>query len=51
MFPCIYASSTRFVAELAAYRAIRDIEGESGERIDEYLDDYSVRYRNMVERR
>ena len=27
MFPCIYASSTRSVAELAAHRAIRDIEG------------------------
>ena len=49
MFPCIYASSTRSVAELAAHRAIRDIEGESVERFDEYLDHDSVRYRNMVE--
>ena len=30
MFPCLYASSTRSVAELAAHRAIRDIEGEKG---------------------
>jgi amidophosphoribosyltransferase len=49
MFPCIYASSTRSVAELAAHRAIRDIEGESVEGVDDYLDHHSVRYRNMVE--
>ena len=49
MFPCIYASSTRSVSELAAHRAIRDIEGESASRIDEYLDHHSLRYRNMVE--
>ncbi len=49
MFPCIYASSTRSVSELAAHRAIRDIEGETTERFDDYLDHHSVRYRNMVE--
>ena len=49
MFPCIYASSTRSVSELAAHRAIRDIEGKTSERFDDYLDHHSVRYRNMVE--
>jgi len=49
MFPCIYASSTRSVSELAAHRAIRDIEGRVVERLDDYLDHDSVQYRNMVE--
>ena len=30
MFPCRYASSTRTVAELAAHRAIRALEGGKG---------------------
>jgi amidophosphoribosyltransferase len=49
MFPCIYASSTRSVAELAAHRAIRDLEGDHERYLEEYLDHHSKRYRNMVE--
>jgi len=49
MFPCRFASSTRSVDELAARRAIRAIEGETAERVEEYLDHGSAPYRNMVE--
>jgi amidophosphoribosyltransferase len=49
MFPCRFAFSTRSVAELAARRAIRAIEGETAERLEEYLDHGSAPYRNMVE--
>ena len=44
MFPCRYASSTRSVAELAAHRAIRDLEGGKGEQTEEYLDHHSKKY-------
>jgi len=49
MFPCIYASSTRSVDELAARRAIRALEGETTGNFEEYLDHRTARYRNMVE--
>ncbi|EKD22269.1 MAG: Glutamine phosphoribosylpyrophosphate amidotransferase [uncultured bacterium] len=49
MFPCIYASSTRSVAELAAHRAIRDLERGKEKYPEEYLDHRSKRYQNMVE--
>jgi amidophosphoribosyltransferase len=49
MFPCRYASSTRTTAELASHRAIRALEGEKIECIDDYLDDTSERYRRMIE--
>jgi len=49
MFPCIYASSTRSVGELAAHRAIHDLEGESDKYLDEYLYHGSKRYAKMVE--
>jgi amidophosphoribosyltransferase len=49
MFPCIYASSTRSVSELAAHRAIRDLEGGKEKTPQEYLDHRSKRYQNMVE--
>jgi amidophosphoribosyltransferase len=49
MFPCIYASSTRSVGELAAHRAIHELEGGSEKYLDEYLDHRSKRYANMVE--
>jgi amidophosphoribosyltransferase len=49
MFPCRYASSTRTTAELASHRAIRALDGESMEHIDEYLDHASERYRRMIE--
>ncbi len=49
MFPCRFSSSTRTTAELASHRAIRALEGETMEHIDEYLDHHSERYRRMVE--
>lgn len=49
MFPCRYASSTRSVAELAAHRAIRALDGETTENFEEYLDHRTARYRSMVE--
>jgi amidophosphoribosyltransferase len=49
MFPCIYASSTRSITELAAHRAIRDIEGKTLNGYDNYLDPDSIQYRKMVE--
>lgn len=49
MFPCRFASSTRTRAELASHRAIRALEGDSMEHIDEYLDHSSERYRMMLE--
>ena len=49
MFPCRYASSTRTIAELASHRAIRALESEKMEPIDEYLDHGSKRYRMMIE--
>ncbi|MBU2053665.1 MAG: amidophosphoribosyltransferase [Proteobacteria bacterium] len=49
MFPCRYASSTRSVAELAAHRAIRALDGETTGNFEEYLDHRTARYRSMVE--
>jgi amidophosphoribosyltransferase len=49
MFPCRFASSTRTTAELASHRAIRALEGEKTECIDDYLDHTSERYRSMIE--
>jgi amidophosphoribosyltransferase len=49
MFPCRFASSTRTIAELASHRAIRALEGEKTECIDDYLDHTSERYRRMIE--
>ncbi len=49
MFPCIYASATRSIEELAAHRAICDIEGKTLKRYDDYLDHDSIQYRKMVE--
>jgi amidophosphoribosyltransferase len=49
MYPCKYAFSTRSISELASRRAIRAIEGEDSEHIEDYLDHRSEKYRNMVE--
>ena len=49
MFPCIYNLSTRSLDELAARRAIRDMEGEDPEDISPYLDPSSGKYAKMVE--
>ncbi len=49
MFPCRFASSTRTVSELAAHRAIRDLEGGDRGNGEEYLDHHSRKYAAMVE--
>lgn len=49
MFPCRFNLSTRSIHELAARRAIRDIEGHELENIGEYLNADSEKYRKMVE--
>jgi amidophosphoribosyltransferase len=49
MFHCKFALSTRSIDELAARRAIRDLEGGHTDHIAPYLDDTSEQYRRMVE--
>ncbi|MBU8922566.1 MAG: amidophosphoribosyltransferase [Bacteroidales bacterium] len=49
MFPCRFNLSTREIDELAARRAIRDIEGKDIEDISEYLDHTTEKYAKMIE--
>jgi amidophosphoribosyltransferase len=49
MFPCIYNLSTRSVDELAARRAIRDMEGNDPQDVSSYLDPSTEQYRKMVD--
>ncbi len=49
MFPCPYMLSTRSVEELAARRAIRDLEGGKVDDVSAYLDEDSEEYANMIE--
>jgi amidophosphoribosyltransferase len=49
MFPCRFNLSTRSIAELAARRAIRSLEGHDPEDVSEYLDHRSDKYGRMVE--
>ena len=49
MFPCKFNYSTRSIDELAARRAIRDIEGRDTKDIRPYLDEKSGKYKKMVE--
>ncbi|MFA7683995.1 MAG: amidophosphoribosyltransferase [Syntrophales bacterium] len=49
LFPCKYGSSTRAIDELAARRAIRNIEGKDIDDISPYLDPNSLKYQEMVE--
>lgn len=48
MFPCKFNYSTRSIHELAARRAIRDIEGEDIKEVASYLDESSPKYKRMV---
>lgn len=48
MFPCKYNFSTRSKEELAAHRAIRNIEKRDLEDISEYLNEDSDKYKKMV---
>ena len=49
MFPCPYMLSTRSLDELAARRAIRDLEGGKVEDVSAYLDESTDEYANMIE--
>jgi amidophosphoribosyltransferase len=48
MFPCRFNLSTRSIKELAARKAIRDIEGHDLKDVSEYLDHKSEKYKQMV---
>ena len=48
MFPCRFNLSTRSISELAARKAIRDIEGHDLEDVSEYIDHNSEKYKQMV---
>jgi len=49
MFPCRFNLSTRSIGELAARRAIRALEEHDLERVSEYIDPNSEKYKKMVE--
>jgi amidophosphoribosyltransferase len=49
MFPCRFCLSTRSIHELAARRAIRDLEGHDVEDISEYLDTTNEKFQNMID--
>jgi len=49
MYPCAFCLSTRSIDELAARRAIRDIEGEDIDDVSEYVDWRSDKYKAMIE--
>jgi amidophosphoribosyltransferase len=49
MFPCRFNLSTRSARELAARRAIRNIEGSDVEDVSEYINHNSEKYKKMVE--
>lgn len=49
MFPCRFNMSTRSIHELAARKAIRELEGHDLEDVSEYIDRNSEKYKKMVE--
>jgi amidophosphoribosyltransferase len=49
MFPCRFNLSTRDIDELAARRAIRDLEGHNIDDVSEYIDHTSDKYRSMID--
>jgi amidophosphoribosyltransferase len=49
MFPCKFNYSTRSIHELAARRAIKDIEGKDIKDVSQYINEDSVKYKKMVE--
>ena len=49
MFPCRFNLSTRSIHELAARKAIRDLEGHDLENVSDYIDHRSEKYKRMVE--
>ncbi|MBU2102964.1 MAG: amidophosphoribosyltransferase [Candidatus Omnitrophota bacterium] len=49
LFPCKFCLSTRSIHELAARRAIKALEGQDREDIQEYINHNSLHYKKMVE--
>jgi len=49
MFPCRFNLSTRSAHELAARKAIRELEGSNIENVTEYTDRKTEKYKKMVE--
>lgn len=49
MYPCKFCLSTRTLSELAARRAIKDIEGKDIEDVGEYIDYRTRKYQMMVD--
>lgn len=49
MHPCRFCLSTRSIDELAARKAIKDIEGKDIEDVSEYIDCTTEKYKAMVE--
>jgi amidophosphoribosyltransferase len=49
MFPCRFNYSTRTLDELAARRAIKDMEGSDIKDVKEYLDEKSPKHKKMVD--
>ena len=49
MFPCRFNLSTRSIHELAARKAICDLEGHDVENVSEYIDHRSEKYKRMIE--
>lgn len=49
MFPCRFNLSTRSIHELAARKAIRDLEGHDLENVSEYIDYRTEKYKRMVD--
>ena len=49
MFPCKFCLSTKSIHELAARRAIRDLEGKDIEDVSKYTDHTTKEYKKMVE--
>lgn len=49
MFPCKFNFSTRSINELAARRAIKDIEGKDIKDVSNYVDEHSPQYKKMVD--
>ncbi|MFH1847041.1 MAG: amidophosphoribosyltransferase [Candidatus Omnitrophota bacterium] len=48
MFPCKFCLSTRSISELAARKAIKEIEGDEIEDVSEYIETNSKKYKKMV---
>lgn len=49
MFPCRFNLSTRSIHELAARKAIHDLEGHDLENVSEYIDHTSEKYKRMID--